>query len=195
MSVLSSQSSRIMLTMLTRSLTIARSHALLSNPKNALALLALASQKSTSAQSYLSSQMDTSNSASPPNISISPAESDSLTSLLEGEVTRYRALVELSNLTETADKKAGNVQAPLIERLNDYGSVEVQNLVTYPPKIEPVPVKPLFFDAAWNYIDYPGREVRSVVTKEEKVDQGSSEKSTGQAQQGGQKKGWFGFGR
>lgn len=184
-----------MLTMLTRSLTIARSHALLSNPKNALALLALASQKSTSAQSYLSSQMDTSNSASPPNISISPAESDSLTSLLEGEVTRYRALVELSNLTETADKKAGNVQAPLIERLNDYGSVEVQNLVTYPPKIEPVPVKPLFFDAAWNYIDYPGREVRSVVTKEEKVDQGSSEKSTGQAQQGGQKKGWFGFGR
>lgn len=180
--------------MMYRSLTIARSHALLSNPKNALALLALASQKSTSAQSYLSSQMDTSNSVSPPNISVSPTETDSLTSLLEGEVTRYRALVELSNLTETADKKAGNVQVPLIERLNDYGSVEVQNLVTYPPKIEPVPVKPLFFDAAWNYIDYPGREVRTVVEKEE-IAEGGSEKVAGQSQQGGQKKGWFGFGR
>ena len=138
--------------------------------------------------------MDTSTTATPPSISISPSESSTLTSLLSGEVNRHRALVELSNLTEMADKKAGNVQVPLVERLNEYGSVEVKNLVTYPPKLEPVPVKPLFFDAAWNYIDYPGREVRSVVEKQVEVGGGGGGEKQSETQQQ-QKKGWFGFGR
>jgi signal recognition particle subunit SRP68 len=48
---------------------------------------------------------------------------------------------------------------PIIERLNEYpvNGVDLKNLVTYPPKVQPVPVKPLFLDVAWNYIDYPGR--------------------------------------
>lgn len=137
--------------------------------------------------------MDTS-SASPPNISISPAEVQFLQDLLSGEVQRYRALVELSNLNEAARKSdEDSNKAPLVERLNEYPSneIDLQNLVQWPPKIEAVPVKPLFFDAAWNYIEYPGREVKQPTAnraEEEKPEVGAEQTPQ-------QKKGWFGFGR
>lgn len=137
--------------------------------------------------------MDTS-SSSPPNISISPSEIQFLQDLLFGEVQRYRALVELSNLNEAARKGEESLnRTPLAERLSQYPAKEIdlQNLVQWPPKLEPIPVKPLFFDAAWNYIEYPGREVKQAPvygTKDEKA-----EVSEEQPQQ--QKKGWFGFGR
>jgi signal recognition particle subunit SRP68 len=137
--------------------------------------------------------MDTT-SSSPPNISISPSEVQFLRDLLFGEVQRYRALVELSNLSEAARKSEENSDnTPLAERLNQYPSreVDLQSLVQWPPKLEPVPVKPLFFDAAWNYIEYPGREAKQVATngtREEK-----REEAAQPTQQ--QKKGWFGFGR
>jgi len=79
--------------------------------------------------------------------------------------------------------------APIVERLNDYpaNGVDLKNLVTYPPQLKPVPVKPLFFDVAWNYIDYPGR------TPE--VANGESEKTRTEAgPQEEKKKGWFGWG-
>ena len=164
---------------------------MLSNPKNALALLARASEKSNAANSHLSSSMDTSDS-SPPNIAVSASEAKFLKDLLDGEVQRYRALVELSNLENT--QKTSESPQPLVERLNDYptAGVTLSNLVTYPPKLEPVPVKPLFFDAAWNYIEYPGREV------EKGAENGARDKTNpakGAEQAAQQKKGWFGFGR
>ena len=55
--------------------------------------------------------------------------------------------------------------------------------------MEPIPVKPLFLDVAFNYIEYPGqtrkvneKAVNGVVAEAAKV---GEEK----------KKGWFGFGR
>ncbi|TVY53250.1 Signal recognition particle subunit SRP68 [Lachnellula cervina] len=172
-------------------LNIARSHSLLSNPKNSLALLARASAKSNAANSQLSSSLDTSGS-SPPNIAISASEAEFLRNLLDGEVQRYRALVELSNLENT--QKTSESTQPLVERLNDYptAGVTLSNLVTYPPKLEPVPVKPLFFDAAWNYIEYPGREVEKAA---EKVIREKTTPANGTEQTAQQKKGWFGFGR
>lgn len=94
-----------------------------------------------------------------------------------------------------AAKKNMTSAAPLVQRLNDYPTpgvnVDLHNLVTYPPKIEPVPVKPLFFDVAWNYIDYSGRAKKAVeetaaatngVTESPRPDEKKS-------------RGWFGFGR
>ena len=73
--------------------------------------------------------------------------------------------------------------------------VDLTNLVQYPPKIQPVPVKPLFLDVAWNYIDYPGRQTETVVGKVaeavETVINGDHEER--QPEQ--KKRGWFGFGR
>lgn len=177
--------------MFDRCLAIARSHSLLSNPQNALALLARASEKCDAAYSYISSSAEVP-SPSPPNISTSPSEVQFLKNLLDGEMQRYRALVELHNLD--SKQKISEISQPLVEHLNDYPPAEVtlSNLVRYPPKLEPVPVKPLFFDAAWNYIEYPGREVekvRDAETRESVI----STKAMEQMPQ--QRKGWFGFGR
>jgi signal recognition particle subunit SRP68 len=183
---------RTKLTRIQRCLTIARSHALLPHPKNALALLARATEKCKIAHAYISSQMDTSDS-SPPNISISPTEVTFLKDLLDGELQHYRALVELSNLTSSKEKAEQGTRQPLVERLNDYPSqgIDLQNLVTYPPKLEPIPVKPLFFDAAWNYIEYPGREVHMVDNRAQSEKVSQSKEQTAEQK----KKGWFGFGR
>jgi signal recognition particle subunit SRP68 len=116
--------------------------------------------------------------------------------MLDGEVQRYRALVELANLSESAQKNDEVANAiPLVERLHEYptNGVKLDNLVTYPPKLEPVPVKPLFFDAAWNYIEYPGRDVADVA--ENGVKEAATTAAKGAVQTAQQKKGWFGFGR
>ena len=178
---------------LLRCLNIARSHALLSYPRNTLALLFRALEKSTVSNKHLSSIMDTSDTASPPNMSISASESTFLQTILAGEVQRYRALVELLNLSETAQKNEGTNHQPLVERLNEYPAkdVDLLNLVAYPPRLELVPVKPLFFDAAWNYIEYPGRMVEKGVENGAVRKKGQSQEQAAQSQ----KKGWFGFGR
>jgi len=157
-----------------------------------LALLTRASEKCNAAHSQISSEMDKSGS-SPPNICISPAEVTFLKDLLEGEVQRYRALVELSILSEAAQKSEGNSRQPLVERLNEYPSngVDLKNLVSYPPKLEPIPVKPLFFDAAWNYIEYPGRQLENPAQPVTKGEKQSTKEQTAEQK----KKGWFGFGR
>ncbi|KAI9645395.1 signal recognition particle subunit srp68 [Ciborinia camelliae] len=181
-------------------LTIARSHAILSNPKNALALLNRATEKCSSAHSQLSSSMDTTTTATPPNLTVTLSESQNLLTYLQCELQRYRALVEISNLTSNTTKSSSEettYQKPLVECLHEYpadGAVDLKNLVTYPPKMEVLPVKPLFFDAAWNYIDYPGRKLEKAIEKsavEEEIKEIQSEAP----QQQQQKKGWFGFGR
>ncbi len=134
--------------------------------------------------------MEDSGSTTPPNITISPSELDFLKSLLDAEVQRHRALVELSTLN-IQNQTANQNSQPLIENLNEYPrSLDLRNLVTYPPKLDPIPVKPLFFDAAWNYIEYPGREIAEVVERP-----ASSAKDVKATEQTPQKKGWFGFGR
>lgn len=177
-----------------RCLAIARSHDILSEHKNALALLARASELSSRALPAFSSEGDAS-ASTPTNISVSQSEGQFLYDLLQGELQRHRALVELSNLSSKSQGKANaGLGMPLVERLNTYPTegVELTNLVTYPPKLEPIPVKPLFFDVAWNYIDYPGRVSVKAAAASPKA---SAQSEKPQEQTSQQKKGWFGFGR
>lgn len=180
-----------------RCLAIARSHNLLSAHKNALALLARATDLISKALPILSTLSDTSPS-SPPNISISFSDAQSLSDLLQGELQRHRALVELSNLSGASKPQQNGAPGsglPLIERLNTYPSqgVDLSNLVTYPPKLESIPVKPLFFDVAWNYIEYPGRTVAKGSANV--AQPAAAPEAVKQEQATQQKKGWFGFGR
>lgn len=81
--------------------------------------------------------------------------------------------------------------APVIETLDTYpssGSVDLANLVQWPVKLKPVPVKPLFLDVAWNYIEYPGRGG-------ENGKKGAESGKENGAKETQIKKGWFGFGR
>lgn len=175
-----------------RCLAIARSHGILSEHKNALALLAYATDLSSKALPAFSTEGDLSTST-PTNISVSHSDGQFLCDLLQGELQRYRALVEVSIVCSKSKERANiGLGTPLVEKLNIYPTegVELTNLVTYPVRLEPIPVKPLFFDVAWNYIDYPGRVSVKAAAVSPKA---QSNKTQEQAFQ--QKKGWFGFGR
>lgn len=172
-------------------LAIARSYSIISEYTKALALLARASDLLSQAIPTLTTSTDDS-SSSPPNSTISAESANSLSTILNGELQRHRALVELSDLVKKPDTTSTSA-IPLIECLSVYPKVgvDLNNIVSYPPKPEPIPVKPLFFDVAWNYIDYPGR-TPALASLKESVG-ATTEKASESAPS--QKKGWFGFGR
>ena len=173
-------------------LAIARSHALLQEARNALALLSRALNLSSKSSSLESSSQP--GSEKPPNIDIAPTEVKELRELLRSLVFQHRALVELHHIDSTKRTKASSaIEPPLVERLDEYphGLVDLSNLVTYPPKIQPIPVKPIFLDVAFNYIDYPGRTSKVA----EPVANGTPELASGTEVKKEGRKGWFGFGR
>ena len=175
-----------------RCLAIARSHALLQKAKNALALLSRALDLSSETLSLNSSLQP--GSEKPPNLDITPTQVKELEVLLRSLVFQHRALVELHNIDSTNRNKAkGVIEPPLVERLDEYphGLVDLTNLVTYPPKIQPIPVKPIFLDVAFNYIDYPGRTPKVA----EPAVNGTPEMASGREEKKEGRKGWFGFGR
>ncbi|KAH0555800.1 hypothetical protein GP486_006254 [Trichoglossum hirsutum] len=179
-------------------LAIARSHDVLGNRKEALALFDRAFSLSGQSQALASPTSATQPLL--PGLDIQPAEVEYLRQLLQAEVFRFRALVELDNTDESSSKKLNGQdpknKTPLLEKLSEFptgGITSLNNLVTYPPVLEPVPVKPLFFDVAWNYINYP-RTATQPVEKPEAVDSNPAGSAEDGAKHGG-KKGWFGFGR
>lgn len=172
-------------------INIAHSHDLTSNPKNSLALLMRADTLlSGSNPPKKDARVDAD---APLKLDVATALFTALRDRVKRLIVQHRGLVELHNLNEnsrTAAKKNMVSASPIAERLHDYpaGGVDLSNLVTYPPKLKPVPVKPIFLDVAWNYIDYPGRSIAATSTAmngTEDVDM-KDQKPT--------KKGWFGFG-
>ncbi|KEQ71281.1 hypothetical protein M436DRAFT_50995 [Aureobasidium namibiae CBS 147.97] len=176
-----------------RCLNIAISHALLSEHVNALALLARALELAKQCSSSLPST--SSDPSSAPTLDIHKSQADALQTQLQQLVYRHQALVDLHKFHDNASIAAAkhmSTAAPLVQRLSDFPTpgvnVNLKNLVTYPPKLEPIPVKPLFFDVAWNYIDYPTTGKQAVEAKAADVIVEEKPKEE-------KKKGWFGFGR
>ncbi|KAF2450955.1 hypothetical protein P171DRAFT_460404 [Karstenula rhodostoma CBS 690.94] len=174
-------------------LNLSHSHAFVSAPRQALALcnraLSLASQAVSSPKPTASSDA--------PKLSVSDSQAQTLKQSLENLTLHYRGLVALLQLSSKSDvgSKANLTNAaPVVERLNEYptsGSVDLKNLVTWPPKLKPVPVKPLFLDVAWNYVEYPGQQKKVQETAAEKA-----QAETVKAEEAKPaKKGWFSFGR
>lgn len=181
-------------------LTIGFAHHMLDQHVNVLALLKRAQDLVDARNPTLSSPADEPN--TPATLDIAPSTYNDLKSRISTLMTKTHARVELNSLsTPAATPQAGS--RPLVENLNSYPlpgqKVDLMNLVTYPPKIEPVPVKPLFLDVAWNYIEYPGRKLegKGIVDKIQQVVQpvvnGVGEDTT--AKEPEKKRGWFGFGR
>lgn len=162
-------------------LAVARSHSITGDPITALALIKRAFEESDDFTEALRDEV-----SGPPSIDVGASDAIFLQNLLKGELQRCRALVQLEQLTKSNADTAKS-SAPLIERLREYPThVDLGNIVQYPPKLIPVPIKPLFFDVAWNYIDYPGNPPESGL--EETSENADEPKQP-------QKRGWFGFGR
>lgn len=129
---------------------------------------------------------------------ISQEDAKFLQELLKGELQRDRALVEIANLRKLGNKGVSSTTTtcPLIDRLHQYPSqgVDLENIVTYPPKMEPIPVKPLFLDVAWNYVQYPTTRTEQQGAKMTSNKTAATKTAEPEKQQPA-KKGWFGFGR
>jgi signal recognition particle subunit SRP68 len=174
-------------------LNLSHSYAFLSTPKEALALcnraLSLSSQAASAPRSSGSS-------SGALKLEVTEKQSQHLKQKLENLTSHYRGLVALSQLfanSETASKAGLSNAAPVVERLNEYptsGSVDLKNLVTWPPKLKPVPVKPLFLDVAWNYVEYPGR-----TPAKQEPEPAKAQPDETQPEKPAAKKGWFSFGR
>ncbi|KAA8648568.1 hypothetical protein EYZ11_001102 [Aspergillus tanneri] len=166
-----------------RCLAIGRSHAILGKSQNALALFSQALTLSSELSSTVQPSAE-----GPPRLDVSRSQFQTLASTLQGLVAQYRGLVTLEKLSEEQQSKSAS-QRPAIERLHEYSGdgLDFANLVPYPPQMQPIPVKPLFLDVAWNYIDYPresatGQDAPPIQAEPE------TEKKSG-------RRGWFGFGR
>jgi signal recognition particle subunit SRP68 len=176
-------------------LNIAYSHELLGDYNKTLALVIRAEGLASSAlQSIASSKQP--EPGSPLKLDVDETASKSLQALLATLIHQYNGLVDLQKANEQSKGSEGKdkiSQVPVIHRLNEYpaGGVDLTHLVTYPPKLEPVPVKPLFLDLAWNYIEYPGK----AGSTEPLSKPASVSKSEETKEEEKPKKGWFGFGR
>ncbi|KAK4193797.1 signal recognition particle subunit SRP68 [Podospora australis] len=176
-------------------LAISRSHSIAGNSVNALALVKHAQDLSKTASSVLSTQEDE-DAFTPRSIQVTKRDISLLSEILAGELQRSRALVEISNSsTQPAKQKSANSSVPLSAQLSSYpvGGVDLENIVAYPPTLEPIPVKPLFLDVAWNYIEYPDKSVASQQQQPAAAKASSGKPTEPETKQ--QKKGWFGFGR
>lgn len=178
-----------------RALNIARTHKLIGQEREALALLHAAHTRSTSISST-----DLGTNTSPTDrlkLAISTTQLTSLQTHLADATTRQQGLVTLQTRipplsshprfnTPEAEKarESARFKDPLINHLHTYpsdGRVELTNLVKYPPELEPVPVKPIFLDLAWGFVEYPRMG-----------DTGFGEEGKEERKR---KTGWFGFGR
>lgn len=125
----------------------------------------------------------------PLSVDVHPDAVSCLSNLVNGELQRYRAIVHIHNLREAERKRAKeDAEATLLESLDTYPTrVNLCKLVQFPPKLALIPVKPIFLDVAWNYIDYPGRTSQSPLPAASEAAKADQERP--------KKKGWFGFGR
>lgn len=198
-----------------RSLAVGRAHAFLSNPKNALALFSRALDLASTAlppnthnqEPSTQHQQQQQQHPSPPRLDVSNPQVDTLRSHLQSLVWQYRGIVEIERISSSNPNNNDNHSSflqPMIERLDEYPSnnhVDLTRLVTYPPKMEPIPVKPLFLDVAFNYIDYPRGSKKGLpastsagAAEPEAAADADVTMQDGQASET-KKKGWFGFGR
>ncbi|KAI0097739.1 hypothetical protein GGR51DRAFT_460101 [Nemania sp. FL0031] len=168
-------------------LSIARSHSLLDQSSNALALTKHAYDQTVQSAAFFSSHSTSSPDSTILSIEIRQTDIQFLHNLLKGELQRCRAIVEIDNLGEKSKSTASQIKIPLVDRLREYPEegVDLENMVDYPPQIQPIPVKPLFFDVAWNYINYPGKAPAETVEVDAEPIPTPEPK----------KRGWFGFGR
>ncbi|CAH0048801.1 unnamed protein product [Clonostachys solani] len=172
------------------SLAVARSHAIIGNVSDALALIQHALSLSQDAAGEDTGSADSDDSA-PLHVDLSNGDVKFLIELLTGELQRHRAIVHIENLQKENWKDSP--AAPLIERLHEYpsGGINLASIVEFPPKKAAIPVKPIFLDVAWNYIEYPGKTAQAAVATPAKAAPAPSKPAEPQPA----KKGWFGFGR
>ncbi|EFR00079.1 hypothetical protein MGYG_03086 [Nannizzia gypsea CBS 118893] len=181
-----------------RCLAIGRSHGFRSESKNALALFIRAVELVSKALPSCSEETDDAP-GHPLGVDVSRSQAEELHVQLQHLVWQYRGIVEIEKLAAESDQRDPATLPPVVRRMQEYhlDGVNLSNLVAYPPRLEPIPVKPIFLDLAWNYIQYPMEKKGGAVLSDAA---GATSAATAEPAPSAEpkketKKGWFGFGR
>ncbi|KAK7418391.1 signal recognition particle subunit srp68 [Neonectria punicea] len=178
-----------------KALSVARSHAIIGKCANALGLIHHAFGLSGESLPKVPKPGEASTKGVPLSLTVEPEAVQFLHKLLDGERQRYRSIVYIDELrTDKKEDAEDDVKRPLVETLQDYpiNGVELANIVEYPPKMALIPMKPIFLDVAWNYIEYPGK---AAAEREAAPAKEGSKDAVAPGPQQPAKRGWFGFGR
>ncbi|RPB19445.1 hypothetical protein L211DRAFT_636735 [Terfezia boudieri ATCC MYA-4762] len=152
---------------------IAPSH-LATNTRNTLALYHRALTHITTSLPRLPSSSSTT------KLDISTTDAQSLKSHLQALVTRYIALIQLQDYIQKTQRDSPAIHAPLIDTLGTYNEkIVFENLVPVNNGVEPVPVKPVFFDIAWNFVGYPVKGEEKKVEVQKKKEERAQTKKVG----------------
>ncbi|CAG8619265.1 38406_t:CDS:10 [Gigaspora margarita] len=76
----------------------------------------------------------------------------------DSDVTKKLSELTIDEKSKSDIKEIKDEESPLIERLNQYPSNLTMinpQLINFPPEFTPIPAKPLFFDIAFNHVDFP----------------------------------------
>lgn len=179
-----------------RCLAIGRSYAFKSESKNALALFIRADELVSKALPSCSEESDAS--SHPLGVDVTRSQAEELHVQLEHLVWQYRGIVEIEKLAAECDQRDPATLPPVVRRMQEYhlDGVDLSNLVAYPPKLEPIPVKPIFLDLAWNYIQYPMEKKKGILPDTAGTTSAVGAEPAPSAEPKKEaKKGWFGFGR
>lgn len=174
---------------------IGRSHVVHEDVAKALALFSRAAELSRQ-----SSPSSGTASTGAPRLQISSAQITGLRDHVSGMMLQYQALNVLHReLDAGASATANHMYKPsLLERLhlNRYDDkIDLRNIADYPPKLQTVPMKPIFLDLAWNYLQYP-EQAHSHANGSAEVDHTTRPPmADSTAEEAPKKRGWFGFGR
>ncbi|KAI9688121.1 MAG: hypothetical protein M1822_001627 [Bathelium mastoideum] len=181
-----------------RCANIAYSHDLDGAYAESLALTARAHSLLASSASALISYSPATHSW-PPTLEIADDSLEAAQGTVAALLHRRTALTNLQQRSSEAAQNYSKSQLftlPNAQRLMDYpplgAKVDLGHLVAYPPKLRPVPVKPIFLDVAWNYVDYPGHSTKVAANGTATA---SATTESPVTEQKPAKKGWFGFGR
>uniref|UniRef100_A0A060T2R0 Signal recognition particle subunit SRP68 n=1 Tax=Blastobotrys adeninivorans TaxID=409370 RepID=A0A060T2R0_BLAAD len=156
-----------------RTLTVASAYALSGKQVEALALYSLAGQRLSQCPQKVSVELT--------GDVISQTKVNELDAEVQRAISRARGLAHLS---QTQQAQKGTAKEPVLNSLTSYpeGSAEevLSNLVdtrSVEDRVKPAPAKPVFFDIAFNYIDYDQADKSSVLSADTKTETESPKQS------------------
>ncbi|ANB12954.1 Srp68p [Sugiyamaella lignohabitans] len=148
-----------------RTFLIAKSYRLVGDQKKeSLSLFELASKFISSEDAQVITGADL------PSGLLSVDEVETFVKDLKAELVRAHGIAAFEALSNQNSNSSHSSLLSVSDDLTKYPSGSpseiVRNLVNFKPHVQPVPVKPVFFDIAFNYIDYDDDSKKAVLTAE-----------------------------
>ena len=173
-----------------RCLAIARCYSQLSRSLEALGLV-LRAQNYVSTCTKQAHGRPISIDSGPPGPDIAEAKIRQLQQTLLEMSKTLRGKVALQDTHFIKSSASGDTEQAFIRHLDVFPArdIDLDKLINLYPRLQPIPVKPIFLDLAYNYLQYPGQAETSsntMLTSETLAQQQESMEN---------KKSWFGFRR